>query len=111
MSKNICGEWQGYDIQVVDVRPGDTILFHINDDMDVDTVSQIVTEMSKAFPDNVIIPVNEWVLKGMTIVRQATKQINDITYEAIMNQSLEELYPDLFKQNKTSAVKPGEIIW
>ena len=101
--------YKGYDIQVVDIRPGDTILFHLNDDLDLSDVSSIMTEMSKTFPENTIIPVNELVLKGMTILRQA-KPVGDSVNEVVSIQTLEELYPDLFG-NRNTAVKPGEIIW
>ena len=103
------GGWKGYDIQVVDIQPGDTILFHLNDDVDIEAVSAIMSEMEKAFPTNTIIPVNEWILKGMTIVRQANP-VADMVDLSIVDKSLEELYPDLFN-GKTSAVPKGGIIW
>ena len=103
------GGWKGYDIQVVDIQPSDTILFHINDDVDIETVSVIMNEMEKAFPTNTIIPVNEWILKGMTIVRQASP-VADMVDLSIVDKPLEELYPDLFN-GKTSAVPKGGIIW
>lgn len=102
-------KYKGYDIQVVDIRPGDTILFHLNDDLDIHDISSIMEEMSKTFPENTIIPVNEWILKGMTILRQA-KPIGDSVDEVVMIQPLEELYPDLF-DNRGTTVKPGETIW
>ena len=92
------GEWKGYDIQVVDIQPSDTILFHINDDVDIETVSAIMNEMEKAFPTNTIIPVNEWILKGMTIVRQA-EPIADMVDISIIDKPLEEEYPELFKND------------
>lgn len=103
------GGWKGYDIQVVDIQPGDTILFHLNDDVDIEAVSAIMSEMEKAFPTNTIIPVNEWILKGMTIVRQANPVANMVDL-SIVDKPLEELYPDLFN-GKTSAVPKGGIIW
>lgn len=102
-------EWKGYDIQVVDIQPGDTILFHVNDDVDVETVSTIMKEMNNTFPNNTIIPVNEWILKGMTIVRQS-EPVADMVDMSIIDQPLEVLYPDLFN-GKTSAVPKGGIIW
>ena len=108
-TKGMIGTYKGYDIQVVDIRPGDTILFHLSDDLDLHDVSSIMEEMSKTFPENTIIPVNEWILKGMTILRKA-KPIGDSVDEVVMIQPLEELYPDLFG-NRGTAVKPGETIW
>ena len=104
------GGWKGYDIQVVDIQPNDTILFHINDDVDIETVSAIMNEMEKAFPTNTIIPVNEWILKGMTVVRQA-KPVADMVDLSIVDKPLEEMYPELFGLVGTSAVPKGGIIW
>ena len=101
--------WKGYDIQVVNIHPGDTILFHLNDNVDIETASVIMDEMGKAFPANTIIPVNEWILKGVTIVRQANP-VADMVGLSIVDKPLEELYPDLFN-GKTSAVPKGGIIW
>ena len=96
--KGIVGTWKGYDIQVVNIQPGDTILFHLNDDVDIKTVSAIIEEMNKAFPNNTIIPVNEWILKGMTVVRRANP-IADMVNISIINKPLEEEYPELFKND------------
>lgn len=104
------GGWKGYDIQVVDIQPGDTILFHINDDVDVETVATIMEEMNKTFPNNTIIPVNEWILKGMTVVRQA-KPVGDMVDMSVIDQPLEILYPDLFNGPTGTAVPKGGIIW
>lgn len=91
-------EWKGYDIQIVDIQPGDTILFHVNDDIDVNTLSAIMEEMNKVFPNNTIIPVNEWILKGMTIVRQA-EPTADMVNLSIIDRPLEDEYPELFKND------------
>lgn len=109
MSKNITKLWLNgesyqlgakniYDIQTVNIQPGDTILFHINDDVDIETVSAIMDEMKKAFPTNTIIPVNEWILKGMTVVRQANP-VADMVDLSIVDKPLEEEYPELFKND------------
>ena len=87
-----------YDIQTVNIQPGDTILFHINDDVDLYSVSALMEEMSKTFPQNVIIPVNEWILKGMTVIRQA-KPVADMVDMSIIDRPLEEEYPELFRND------------
>jgi hypothetical protein len=91
-------EWKGYDIQVVDIQPGDTILFHVSDDADIETVFALMKEMNNTFPNNTIIPVNEWILKGMTIVRQS-KPVADMVDISIIGKPLEEEYPELFKDD------------
>lgn len=107
--KGIVGEFKGYNVQTVDIRPGDTILLHLNDDIDMASCKEIMNEMKKTFPKNNILFVNEWVLKGMTIIRQA-KSIGDSIDEIILDEPLENLYPDLFG-NKTTGLKPGEMLW
>ena len=102
-------EWKGYDLQVVDIQPGDTLLFHINDDIDVETVAVIMEEINKVFPNNTIIPVNKWILKGLTIIRQAEK-INDIVNLNIIDKPINELYPELFDLDKDIAVCLEEIV-
>ena len=92
------GGWKDYDIQVVNIQPGDTILFHLNDDVDLETVSAIMKEKEKAFPTNTIIPVNELILKGMTIVRQA-EPVADMVDLSIVDKPLKEQYPELFKDD------------
>ena len=91
-------EWKGYDIQVVDIQPGDTILFHVSDDVDIETVFTLMKEMNNTFPNNTIIPVNEWILKGMTIIRQS-EPVADMVDISIINKPLEEEYPELFKDD------------
>ena len=60
--KNYDGKIKEIGIKEID---GDYLgLFHINDDVDIETVSAIMNEMEKAFPTNTIIPVNEWILKN-----------------------------------------------
>ena len=62
--------------------------------------------MTELYPDCTTIPVNEWFLKGMTIFRQAEK-IGDCVDKITIIQPLEELYPDLFGNEK----KLGEFLW
>ena len=75
---------KSYDIQTIKIQPNDTILIHLNDELDFGEVSMIMEEMSKIFPNNTILPVNELVLKGMTIIRQS-KTIGDCVGETFIN--------------------------
>ena len=97
-TKGKIGTFKGYDIQVVDIKPGDTILFHLNDNVDVPTCEAIVKEMAKTFPECTIIPVNEWVLKGMTILRNS-QPAGDSVDLTLIDRPLEEEYPELFKDD------------
>lgn len=94
-TKDIINTFKGYNIQTVNIQPGDVILLHLNDNnIDVETMSTLLEEMSKIFPENTIIPVNELVLKGMTILRGA-QSVN----LPLIDHSLEETYQELFKND------------
>lgn len=107
-TKGVISAFKDYDIQTVNIQPNDVILLHLNDDIDVETISSLLEEMNKIFPENTIIPVNEWVLKGMTILRQS-KNIADSVNEVFLDKPAEELFSDIFN-NKTTAPKGG-VIW
>lgn len=109
-NKGIVGTYKGYDIQVVEIKPGDTILLRLNDDVDLESAQAIVEMMSKLYPECTTIPVNEWFLKGMTILRNPDKECDSIKLN-IIDKPIDELYPDLFDLGKGTAVRPGEIIW
>lgn len=109
-NKGIVGTYKGYDIQVVEIKPGDTILLRLNDDVDLESANAIVEMMSELYPECTTIPVNEWFLKGMTILRNPDKECDSVKL-SIINKPFEEMYPDLFDLGKGTAVRPGEIIW
>ena len=67
---------QPYSIQTISVEPGDVILVHVSEDLDLDSVNQIFTELTKSFPDNNVLIANEYILKGLTIVRPKTGTVN-----------------------------------
>ena len=107
-TKGVISAFKGYDIQTVNIQPNDVILLHLNDDIDVETVASLLEEMDKIFPENTIIPVNEWVLKGMTILRQS-KNIADSVNEIFLDKPAEELFSDIFNNKKTAP--KGGVIW
>ena len=77
--------------------------------MDLYNCKEILQELQKTFPNNNVLLVNEWVLKGMTILRNA-QPIGHSVDEILLDKSLEEQYPDLFGPNK-SDLEPGGILW
>lgn len=109
-NKGIAGTFKGYDIQVVEIKPGDTILLHLNDDVDLESVQSIVEMMNELYPKCTTIPVNELFLKGMTILRNPDKECDSVKLN-IVDKPLEEMYPELFDLNKGTSVRPGESIW
>ena len=102
-------KWQGYDIQTVNIQPGDTILLRLNDNVDLENAQAIVKMMNELYPECTTIPVNEWFLKGMTILRKSEK-IADMVDSSIIDKPLEEMYPELFGLGGSSAVPKGGII-
>ena len=65
-----------YSIQTISVEPGDVILVHVSEDLDLDSVNQIFKELEKSFPDNNILIANEYILKGLTVVKPKTGTVN-----------------------------------
>ena len=65
-----------YSIQTISVEPGDVILVHVSEDLDLDSVNQIFKELEKSFPDNNILIANEYILKGLTIIKPKTGTVN-----------------------------------
>ena len=74
-----------YNIQTIKTEPGDVILVHVAEDLDIETVNQIYDELKKSFPDNNVLIANEYILKGLTIIKPQTGKIN------IHNNSASEL--------------------
>lgn len=69
-----------YSIQTISVEPGDVILVHVSEDLDLDSVNQIYKELEKSFPDNNILIANEYILKGLTIIKPKTGTVNIHNY-------------------------------
>lgn len=65
-----------YSIQTISVEPNDVILVHVSEDLDLDSVNQIFTELKKSFPDNNVLIANEYILKGLTVMRPKTGTVN-----------------------------------
>ena len=66
-----------YSIQSIVAEPGDVILAHVSEDLDLDTVNDIWKQLKVAFPNNDVLIANEYILKGLTIVKPATGRINE----------------------------------
>ena len=68
---------QPYTIQTVTAEPGDVILAHVSEDLDIDTINDIWKQLKVAFPNNDVLIANEYILKGLTIVKPATGRVNE----------------------------------
>ena len=68
---------QPYSIQSIVAEPGDVILAHVSEDLNVDTVNDIWRQLKVAFPNNDVLIANEYILKGLTIVKPATGRVNE----------------------------------
>ena len=68
---------QPYTIQTITTEPGDVILAHVSEDLDLDTVNDIWRQLKVAFPNNDVLIANEYILKGLTIVKPATGRVNE----------------------------------
>ena len=68
---------QPYSIQSIVAEPGDVILAHVSEDLNVETVNDIWRQLKVAFPNNDVLIANEYILKGLTIVKPATGRVNE----------------------------------
>ena len=67
---------QPYTVQTVTAEPGDVILAHVSEDLNIDTVNDIWRQLKVAFPNNDVLIANKYILKGLTIVRPKTGTVN-----------------------------------
>lgn len=67
---------QPYSIQTVSVDPGDVILAHVSEDLDIGTVNDIWRQLKVAFPNNDVLIANEYILKSLTIVKPKIGTVN-----------------------------------
>lgn len=58
-----------YNIQVIDVKPGDVLLVQVNDYLNLDEVKSIFTSVQEAFPNNNILIANHHILNKLSILR------------------------------------------
>ena len=77
-----------YNIQTISVDINDVILVHVAEDLDIETVNQIYDELKKSFPDNNILIANEYILKGLTIIKPPTGKV--VVCEDITEDDLEK---------------------
>ena len=90
---NKISTFKSYDIQIVNVQPGDLLLVHIADDLDLEDCSQIHQMLKREFPDNVVLLANEHILKGMSIIRK-----NDVSI--FENIDTDNFLDDVIKEHK-----------
>ena len=67
---------QPYNIQTISVELSDVILAHVSEDLDLDTVNNIWKQLKVAFPNNDVLIANEYILKGLTIIKPKTGTVN-----------------------------------
>lgn len=67
---------QPYNIQTISVELSDVILAHVSEDLDLDTVNDIWKQLKVAFPNNDVLIANEYILKGLTIIKPKTGTVN-----------------------------------
>jgi hypothetical protein len=94
---NKIGSFKDYPVQVVEIRPGDTILVHISDDLNLDECSEIHKMMCETYPDNTILLSNEHILKGMTILRNS--QSIDSIVSINTNVDVNKLFDEIMRGN------------
>ena len=69
-----------YSIQSIVAEPGDVILAHVSEDLNVETIEDIWRQLKVAFPNNDVLIANEYILKGLTIIKPKTGAVNIHNY-------------------------------
>lgn len=67
-----------YNIETFNLQKGDVILLHLHEDLDIDDTQMILEEMKKVFPNNTVLVANEYILKGLTILRLPTPNTGEV---------------------------------
>ena len=61
---------EDYQIETFKVAEGDTIILHLNKNLDVDDINSIHQEIQQLFPKNTVICANECILSKITILKK-----------------------------------------
>lgn len=67
-----------YNIETFNLKKGDVILLHLHEDLDLDDTRMILEDMEKVFPDNTVLVANEYILKGLTILRLPPPEVGEV---------------------------------
>ncbi len=98
-TQGVTGTWKGYDVQVVSLQPGDVLLVHISDDLDMHSCRNVMETLRETFPDNQCVLCNEHVLKGMTILRTGENKKIDDKVSITTNVNIDELFEHIMRGN------------
>lgn len=98
-TKGIVGTWKGYETQVVSLKPGDVLLVHISDDMDLYSCRDIMQTLKETFPNNQCVLCNEHVLKGLTIIREVEREKIDDVVDISKVVDIDTMFEELLKGN------------
>lgn len=97
--QGIIGTWKGYETQVVSLQPGDVLLVHISDDMDLNSCENIMQTLKETFPNNQCVLCNEHVLKGLTIIREVEREKIDDVVDISKVVDVDKMFEELLKGN------------
>lgn len=98
-TKGMIGQWKGYPCQVVSLNPGDVLLVHISDDLDLHACNEVMKTLNETFPNNKCVLCNEHVLTGFTILRNGkTEKIDDVV-DITSGVDIDTLFNHIMKGN------------
>lgn len=107
-TQGVIGTWKGYEGQIVSLQPGDVLLVHISDDMDLYSCKDIMQTLKETFPNNQCILCNEHVLKGLTIIRAAENKKVDDVVDISTNVDVDKLFEEIMKGNPNDFLLSGQ---
>ena len=98
-TSSITGAWKGYDIQTVSLQPGDVLLVHVSDNLDLDECQHILKIINETFPDNKCVLCNEHILKGLTIIKPEKISKIDNVVNISTNVDVDKLFEKIMRGN------------
>lgn len=98
-TSSITGAWKGYDIQTVSLQPGDVLLVHVSDNLDLDECQHILKIINETFPDNKCVLCNEHILKGLTIIKPEKISKIDNVVNISANVDVDNLFEEIMRGN------------
>ena len=98
-TQGVIGTWKGYEGQIVSLQPGDVLLVHISDDMDLYSCKDIMQTLKETFPNNQCVLCNEHVLKGLTIIREVEREKIDDVVDITKVVDVDKMFEELLKGN------------
>ena len=59
-----------YDINIVNLKPNDSIILHLTEEVDLETANHLIRDIQRAFPNQNVIATHPFLIEDITIIQQ-----------------------------------------